>query len=267
MPSLRLAPDFTLHYEVDDYTDPWAKPEAVLLMHGNCESGLAWFGWVPQLARRYRVVRPDMRGFGRSSPVERDFRLDANAIIGDYLRLMDALGIARFHVIAAKIGGVVARAMAARHPERVITLTVVGTPPPYRADAVERIPAWVRDFDEHGVEPWARRTMRARLGVSMPEEAVEWWIRYMGRTSRESQIAYTRNLACEDIRGDIARIRCPTLVVTTEESGLASVGENRRWQREIRDSELLVLPGNSYHAAVTHAEECARAALEFIDRH
>ena len=36
--------------------------EPILLLHGNCESGEAWYAWVPQLARRYRVVRPDVRG-------------------------------------------------------------------------------------------------------------------------------------------------------------------------------------------------------------
>lgn len=264
MPTLRIAPDFELYYEVDDYTDPWTSPETILLLHGNCESGVSWYGWVPHLARRYRTVRPDMRGFGRSSPVARDYPLTTDAIIADYLQLMDALGIARCHLVAAKIGGTVARAFAARHAERVMTLTVVGTPPPFRADATTRIPEWVRDFDENGVEPWARRTMGARLGASMPPEAVEWWIRFMGRTSRESQIAYTRHLACEDIRADVPCIRCPTLVITTEESGLASVEQNRSWQVQIPDSRLLVLPGNSYHAAVTHADACARATLEFI---
>jgi 3-oxoadipate enol-lactonase len=264
MATLRISPDFELYYEVDDFTDPWTQPETMLLLHGNCESGQSWFGWMPHLVRRFRVVRPDMRGFGRSSPVARDFPLTPEIIIEDYVKLMDHLAIERCHLVAAKIGGIVARAFAARHPERVMTLTVIGTPPPFREDALARIPTWVKDFDENGVEPWARRTMGARLGDSMPSEAIEWWIRYMGRTSRESQIAYTRNLACADIRGDMALIRCPTLVMTTEESGLASVEQNRAWQQQIPNSKLLVLPGNSYHAAVTHADACAEATLQFI---
>jgi 3-oxoadipate enol-lactonase len=264
MPHLKISEDFDLYYEVDELTPPWTEPETILLLHGNCESGVSWFGWMPHLAPHYRVVRPDMRGFGRSSPVSRDFRLTAEVIVADYIALMDALGIGRLHVIAAKIGGTVARVFAALHPDRVQTLTVIGTPPPYRPDAIERLPAWVKDFDENGVEPWARRTMAARLGASLPLEAVEWWIRYMGRTSRESQIAYARHLACADIREYLPRIECPTLVITTEESGLASVEQNRAWQQQIPNSRLLVLPGNSYHAAITHARECAEATLAFI---
>ena len=49
-----------------------------------------------------------------------------------------------------------------------------------------------------------------------------------------------------------------------EESGLASVEQNRAWQQKIPNSKLLVLPGNSYHVAVSDAELCARATLDFI---
>jgi hypothetical protein len=44
------------------------------------------------------------------------------------------------------------------------------------------------------------------------------------------------------------------------------VDDTRAWQQTIPDSELLVLPGNSYHVAASHAVQCARATLEFIER-
>jgi pimeloyl-ACP methyl ester carboxylesterase len=58
----------------------------------------------------------------------------------------------------------------------------------------------------------------------------------------------------------------PTLVITTEGSGLASVEETRAWQQIIPNSDLLVLPGNSYHVAASHAIQCAQATLAFIER-
>ena len=61
-----------IHYRVDDFTDPWHEADAVLLIHGNNESGLAWYGWVPHLARRYKVVRPDMRGWRLGAEVLAD---------------------------------------------------------------------------------------------------------------------------------------------------------------------------------------------------
>jgi len=151
MPTFRPTPDLNLHYEVDDFTDPWHRPETILMLHGNAESGLAWYGWVPALARQYRVVRPDMRGFGQSTPMPRDYPWTLDRLVEDFCLLMDNQRIDRFHLVGAKIGGTVARAFAARRPERVKTLTVVGTPPPLRAGAAERVPELVRQFEEHGV--------------------------------------------------------------------------------------------------------------------
>ena len=266
MPTLTTS-DLALHYEVDNFTDPWTSPETVLMLHGNCESGAAWYGWMPQIARRYRVVRPDMRGFGRSTPMPRDFPWTLDVIINDYCRLMDDLHIERFHLIGAKIGGTVARAFAARRAQRVATLTVIGTPPPFRPGARERIPAWTREFETKGVEHWTRRSMAGRLGDKLPSAGAEWWTQYMGRTAVSSQIGFIATIACVDITADMPNIGCPTLVITTEQSELASVEENRAWQTTIRDSRLVVLPGNSYHVAATDPERCAEATHDFIAGH
>jgi 3-oxoadipate enol-lactonase len=109
--------------------------------------------------------------------------------------------------------------------------------------------------------------MKGRLGDNFPPEGAEWWTQFMGRTPVSSQIGFISTIACADIRADVPKIACPTLVITTEQSGLASVEENRAWQRLIPKSELLVLPGNSYHVAATDPDGCAQATLAFIARH
>jgi 3-oxoadipate enol-lactonase len=265
MPTFEVSPGVFLHYVVDDFTDPWTDPRTIVLLHGNAESGLSWYGWVPLLARRFRVVRPDMRGYGASTPMPRDFPWSLDVIIDDYAQLLDSLGIRRFHLVAAKIGGVVARAFAARRPERVASLTVVGSPPPLRQGA-ERIPALNEEFETRGVEHWARRTMAGRLGDRFPADGVEWWIRFMGRAPLSTIVGFNAAINYSDIRADVPKITCPTLVITTDESGLASVDETRAWQETIPGSELLVIPGNSFHAAASDAEPCAHATLDFIAR-
>jgi pimeloyl-ACP methyl ester carboxylesterase len=121
-------------------------------------------------------------------------------------------------------------------------------------------------FEEHGVEYWARQNMANRLGSAFPPEGFEFWCKYMARTAASTQLGFMGTIACADIRADVPKIVCPTLVITTEESGLATVEETRAWQQQIRDSELVVLPGNSYHVAATHAAESAKATLDFIAR-
>ena len=256
-------PDCELYYRVDDFADPWRPHDTVLMLHGNAESSLAWYAWVPVLAREMRVLRPDMRGYGQSTPMPREYEWTLDKVIDDYCRLLDYLGIGRVHLIAAKIGGTIARAFAARRPDRISTLTVVGTPQALRPGA-ENIPALIEEFETKGAEHWARRTMAGRLGEHFPDEGAEWWTRFMGRAPVSSLIGFNRGINYADIRADLPKIKCPTLVITTEESGLGTVERTREWQEKIPDSRLLVLPGKSYHVAASDAAACAQATLDFI---
>ena len=172
---------------------------------------------------------------------------------------MDHLGVARFHLVGAKIGGTIARAFAARRPERLITLTVVGTPPPLRAGAAERVPELIRDFETHGVEYWARQNMGSRLGSAFPPEGFEWWVQVHGphrgldaaRLHGHDRLRRYPRRPAEDRLPDAGRSPPKT-------AGSRTVEETRAWQQQIADSELLVLPGNSYHVAATHADRARR---------
>lgn len=267
MPDLRLDDGCLLHYTLDDYTDPWTEPEAILLLHGLGESGAVWFGWVPHLARRLRIVRPDMRGFGASTAMPAGFAWSIERLVADFVALIDALGFASVHLVGAKLAGTVARALAARHPQRVRTLTVVGSPPPLWPGRAERLPGLTAELRRLGVAQWARHSMGSRLGERFPAAGIAWWSELMGATDLESQIGFMSHIECADISADLPRIACPTLVITSEGSGVASVEETRAWQQRILRSELLVVPGSSYHVAASDSDLCARETLAFIERH
>lgn len=267
MPTLRVAPDLEMFYLMDDFTDPWTKPETILMLHGLCESSAAWYGWVPTLARHFKIVRTDMRGFGQSTPMPEDYPWTMDRVADDFIALMDKLGIERFHLVAAKIGGNVARRFAARHPKRVITLTVAGTPAPYRDTVVERARVWGKQIRNDGLESWARDTMAYRLGDNFPKEGFEWWVKLMGSAPLSSVLGCVLPLPATDIRSDLPKIACPTLVITTEGSRLNSADETKAWQEKIPNSTLLVLPGGSYHVAASDAERCALETLKFIKSH
>ena len=266
MPFARIDADLDMHYLVDDFTDPWRAAETVLMIHGNAERGQAWYGWVTHLARRFRVVRPDTRGFGASTPMPRDFKWSVDLIIDDYVSLMQTLGCASFHLIAAKFGGTIARRFAARFSAMVRTLTVVGTPPPAWDRMGVKAAHAVDELEKIGVEGWARKNMGGRLGSRFPPAGVEWWTRMMSKTALSTLAGFGDTVPYTDVAADLPRIQCPTLVITTERSALGTVESTRAWQQTIPNSELLVLPGDSYHVAATDPDLCAEATLKFITR-
>jgi pimeloyl-ACP methyl ester carboxylesterase len=266
VPIAKITPDLDMHYEVDDCADPWRPHETFLLLHGNAESGAAWYAWVPHLARDFRVVRPDMRGHGASTPMPREYpSWSLDRIIDDYMTLMDQLRIERFHLVGAKVGGTIALRFAARHPARIATLTVVSSQVKGKADT-ERYRSWSEHMEKHGVESWARMTMAGRLGSSFPAEGAEWWTQLMGRTALSTQLGFITAVSGTDVTPDLAQIVCPTLVVAMEDSPLHPVKKVREWQTKIPRSELLALAGDSYHVAATAPDRCAEATLAFVRR-
>lgn len=266
MPDLPLGPNQSLFFRDECFADAWTEPEAMLLLHGNAESGDAWNAWMPFLGRRFRVVRPDMRGFGRSTPMPLDHPWSPDGLVADFVALLDHLGLERVHVAAAKIAGPLAMSLAARHPARVRSLTLLGTLVSGQETLGGRAASWLAHIEEKGVESWARWTMPGRLGTASSEAMREGWARLMGRTALSTQLGFIRSVPGIDVRTELRRIACPTLVVTTNGSGLGSPDAVRLWQKDIPGSELMVLPGDSYHVAASDPEICARATLDFVAR-
>jgi 3-oxoadipate enol-lactonase len=265
MPSFVLSDGCNLHYEWDDFTAPWGSSETVLFIHGNSEDSRAWFGWIPYFARDYKMLRPDWRGYGRSTPMPLDYAWSLDTLADDFDQLLASLNITRCHVVGAKIGGAIAMHFAARKPRYVQSLTVIGSPVSGQHLAGQNLGG--EEIETQGPEVFYRRTMGARLGSDTPKAAIEYWIAYMSAAPRTTLLGFNRALPKIDVRPGLPYIVCPTLVITGDSGGIIdSVDSVKEWQKTIPKSELLVIRSDSYHIAVTQADRVAPAALAFIKR-
>jgi 3-oxoadipate enol-lactonase len=264
LPKQEVRPGVVIAYEDQWFGAPWQDGEPIILLHGVAESHVAWQQWVPFLSERFRVLRPDLPGFGQS-PLPASYSCTTQQVASDLIRLLDALKIDRFHLVGAKIGGSTALQLASDYPERVKTLAVFGTPakgsPGGKADLTS-FPEWIR---KDGVRGWAAATMSSRLGSEASPEMMRWWTdNLMGKSSPQACIGYSGAAGTMDLEPILGRITAPTLVVTTESSPLQPVSSARAYQEKIPKSKLLVLPGNSYHIAAVRPQECATQTLQFI---
>src|ERR1043166_7868193 len=113
----------SLHYCLDDFTDPWKKAECLVLLHPGLGSAQRLFAWVPHLAREYRVARPDLRGHGQSQPGMNQ-PLTQERLARDLTELLDHLQCDKAHVAGASAGGMIAMQAALRFPERFASLAL-----------------------------------------------------------------------------------------------------------------------------------------------
>jgi 3-oxoadipate enol-lactonase len=259
MQKVEIRPDVRMAYEDHWFGRPWTTPETVVMIHGNSESSRAWSPWVPHLAGNYRVVRPDLPGFGASTEPP-GYGWSAGELAADVLRFLDGLDIGTCHLIGAKYGGSVCMQFAADNSHRLRSLCLFGSP--FRGSGSGNADA-IRD---KGVRQWAADTQRARLGSDASQAQVRWWTEeLMGKTSVRAAYGAASARIEMDLDAMLPRIGVPTLMVTTQESGLQSIATVERHAARIPDAEVIVLPGDSYHIAASAPDVCAQHSLRFID--
>lgn len=184
-------------------------PPLVLVheMGGTLES---WDAVVPALSRSRQVLRYDMRGSGLSEKVRGTLALDTLA--DDLAALLDRLGVAGPVVVAGcAVGAAVSLGFTARYPERVAGVVAMapatGLPPERRAAALARAGRMDREGLRAVSDPDALPT-----GGPLSDPAEYDRCRRLANDPH-GVAALQRMLAGLAMDGDLARIRCPTLVL------------------------------------------------------
>ncbi len=104
-----------------------ANAPAVILLHGFPDSSAVWSRVTPLLvAEGYRVIAPDMRGYGETDMAERVEDYDIQSGAGpDVIGILDQLGIKRAHLVGHDFGAAVAWMLAAQKPDRFMSLSAL----------------------------------------------------------------------------------------------------------------------------------------------
>ena len=102
--------------------------DPLLLIHGSGPGVTAWANWrgvIPVFSEGFRVIAPDMAGFGYTERVE-GFEYSIENWVQHTIDLLDALNIEKAHLIGNSFGGAIALALAIKHPQRVNRLVLMG---------------------------------------------------------------------------------------------------------------------------------------------
>ena len=273
MPILERPGKPALHYVVDDYTDPWRNAPYLILQHGNGRSSQFWYRWVPYLARFYRVVRPDVRGLGKSSAefdLEREFTFEHCA--GDLVDIIAALGAESVHVCGESIGGVIGIALAATRPKLVRTLTLVSTPAfinrtakvTYSAGHGSRGDA----VDAMGRKAWLEATNAStRFPPDSDPGLLDWYNTEFLKNRPEVQRAMAVLVNSANAAPYLPKIEAPVLGLYPTGGRITDAGQERTLAENIRNFRVIHLPTAFHKVQLVFAASCATQLLHFIAQH
>jgi 3-oxoadipate enol-lactonase len=241
-----------------------ADGRVVLMSNSLMSSWDMWDPTVPALADRYRVLRYDTRGHGRSSTPPGPYSIALLA--DDAAGLLDALGIARAHFVGLSMGGMIGQQLGARHPGKVLSLALCDT-------ASEMPPR----------ELWEERLAVAR-GQGIPalaESTLKRWFtepflrRAPGEVERVRRMILATGVegyvACAAAIRDMAQttmllaITAPTLVLVGREDPATTVAHATVLHRVIAGSRLVIVDGAAHLANVEQPGAFNAALRAFLD--
>ena len=247
------------------------KGDPVVLIHGSGPGVTSYANWrlvLPALAENFRVVAPDMVGFGfseRPANIEYGVQTWADQVVG----LMDTLELPKAHLVGNSFGGAIALRIATQHPDRVGKLVLMGSmgvPFPI-TDGLERV--W-------GYEP-SFENMRKVLDVFaysrelVNDELAE--VRYRGSIQPGFQESFAAMFPAPRQRwveamctpeDDIRRLPHRTLIVHGREDQVIPVQTSLRLMELIDNADLSVFSHCGHWSMIERTADFNRSVSEFF---
>lgn len=261
MPAIDLSDTLCLHYEE---VNPSGAP-TVLLLHGLGSAGGDWvFQFGPLSRAGYRVLAPDLRGFGRSSaPPE----VTVQAMAEDMAVFLERMGAAPAHVVGISMGGTVALQLALDHPDMVRRLVLVNTFARLRPQGLSgRFYMLARAVLAALMGPQKQAEMVARRLFPHPGQELlrENILRRITQTNPCAYRSAMRSLMRFDVEGRLGELRMPVLVVTGAEDTTVPPPVQRVLVRGIPGARQTVVEGSGHGIIADNPEAFNRILLEFL---
>lgn len=253
---------------VDLYSRDAGEGPAVVLLHAFPLSSAMWLSQREALTSDYRLITPDLRGFGGSALGEDDPSLDAMA--DDVAALLDAKGLDRVVLGGLSMGGYVTMAFLRRHRDRVSALVLADTKAsadPEQAQANrERIAQ--RVLDDGNTSVLVEETLPTLTGETTKQRRalVQGRIRAFVESAPPAAVAWAQRAMATrpDSLVDLREVDVPALVIVGEEDTLSPVADAEAMAEALPNSRLVKIPHAGHLSAVETPEEFTTALGDFL---
>jgi 3-oxoadipate enol-lactonase len=228
---------------------------------------------VPYLARFYRVICPDLRGLGKSTPLHDPARaLSLSAYIGDIETVADDAGAETFHLVGEAIGGAITLIFAAERARRLRTLSVLA-PAVWANDWIRNayavgFPSWVEAIRSLGVEGWVRKSNTlARFPAGFDPAFMDWYASEVGKADLEVVTAMVDFAGTVDAKPYLQKISAPVLALYPTGSNISSADQETALREHVARVRVTHLDTSSAMLAMLQPRACAEAILNFAADH
>lgn len=246
-----------------NYTDRGQGP-AVLLVHAFPLSGVMWQSQIDALADRFRVIAPDLRGFGGSDAPTGPYPMETFA--ADLAGLLDTLGIEQVVLGGLSMGGYIAFAFWRNYPARVRALILADTRAnPDNAEGKATRETNAQLAETQGASAIADQMLPKLLAPNAPPALQSHVRSIIERNSPQGIAGALRGMALRPDATDLlTRIHVPTLFLVGAVDTLTTPDVMREMQAAVPNSRLVEIPGAAHVANLENPTAFNIALAEFL---
>jgi pimeloyl-ACP methyl ester carboxylesterase len=214
--------------------------QVILLLHGYADSWFSYSRILPLLPAGVRAVVPDQRGHGKSDRPADGYAPDDFA--EDAIQLLDALGIERAVVVGHSMGSFIAQKIAAKAPERVERLVLIGSAATARNEATRQLLNEVETLSDPVGTDFVRSFQSSTIHRPVPADFFEQIVTESLKVPARVWKAALTGLLTADLTADFAKIRCPVLILGGDRDGVFARAEQERLATCISGATLKLYP-------------------------
>lgn len=241
--------------------------KAAILLHGLGASSDSWqLQWPALVEAGYRVIVPDMLGFGKSS--YKNKKNTMNSMADDVKELMDRLSIPKASFIGLSMGGAIAQVFALNHSEMVEKMVLANTAARFVSDqrkiplsrVIKRIFVMALLPRRFGAQMVAEFTF-PRPGQ---EQYRKEFFQQIMMSSRRAYFHAVKSIISHDVREQLRAVNTPTLIIGGEHDYITPAFQQKILNENIKGSKLVIIEGAGHASSVDSATAFNKEMLDFL---
>ncbi len=257
-----VSPPIALYVREEGTGDP------VLLLHGLGGDHTVWDFQIPQLARLYRILAPDLRGHGRS-PLLEGARYSFAEFEGDVLKLLEDRQIGSAHVVGLSGGGLLALRLVVDHPDHVRSLAVLGAMGHMDNHTRAVGQSWAETLRDEGPAAYSARLTRDLFAPDWLEahlDLAEQIAKSQEERNLKGVVQWALAMTDFDVRSRLGRVKTPTLIMHGLDDGVVDPSHARLMRQAILGAEVRLFPNTGHLIPIERPDETAQILLDWLGR-
>jgi pimeloyl-ACP methyl ester carboxylesterase len=255
------------------FLQDWGSGRPLVFLSAWAFHSNVWGSHIAALTGRgFRCIAPDRRGHGRSDAPSSEYDLDTLA--DDVAAVVEGLDLRDVILVAHSMGSIEAvRYCAGRGSNRIARLVLAAPTTPFltwTADNPDAVPSAAIEAQYESIAKdyanWIAENEAPFFTPDTPGETRTWIKNMMLSVPLPVALACRKTIAAADVRGDLGRIECPTLVVHGDKDASAPLAiTGAKTARLVANSKLIVYPNAPHAIVLTHRERFISDLLAFIE--